>query len=37
MAIQEYFPAGDLFGLIYTRGRFTRKDARQYAAELVRH
>ena len=36
-AIQEYLPAGDLFGLIYTRADFSRNDARRYAAELVRH
>jgi len=33
--VTEYFPAGDLFSLIYTRSDFTRKDAKLYAAELL--
>ncbi|KAI9452992.1 kinase-like domain-containing protein [Russula earlei] len=31
----EYFPAGDLFSLIYTCDDFSRKDAKLYAAELL--
>lgn len=33
--VTEYFPAGDLFSLIHTRGNFSRDDAKLYAAELL--